>query len=372
MPKNYKFVLFTLLSAIVLSSCNRASQEVIVSPSNDNIQFQGRTDHTHPDSVLIYWPGSQITFKFKGTGAKAALVDEKGENYFHVIVDGKPEKVLQLAQGDSLYQLAENLKDTVHILSLYKRTEAHEGGTAFTKLWLTGKSTLLPPPEKPDLKILFYGNSITSGMGNEDTSRIYNDSSFFKNNYLAYGAITARNLDAQYQSISLSGIGITISWFDLIMPEVFNRINPLDSTSIYDMQEYNPDIVVINLFQNDSWLINRPDHEQFLRRFPDGEKPGRNELIQAYLNFSRTLMAHYPNAHFIFALGSMDATREASEWPGIVTESVQELKQLTRNEKLHTVYFPYTRTPAHPVVKEHKAMAELLTTYILENILTQE
>jgi len=363
-----KYFAFFLL-AILLGACGSIQRDITVHPSNENIQYEGRTDHSNPDSVLMFWPGTNITFKFKGTGARALLIDEKGENYFNVIVNGEPKKVIHLAQGDSVYTLVENLHDTVHIISLVKRTEAHEGGTAFKKLWLSGKTSLLPPPEKPDLKILFYGNSITTGMGNEDTTRVHNDSSLYKNNYLAYGAVTARNLNAQYQSISLSGIGITISWDKYIMPEVYNRINPFDSTSIYDMQAYKPDIVVVNLFQNDSWLINRPDHEQFLRRFPEGNRPTHDELVQAYINFSRTLFGHHPNAHFIFALGSMDATRESSTWPAIVAEAVQELEQLTRNQKLHTLFFPFTKTPAHPVVEEHKVMADQLTKYIKANIL---
>jgi len=65
----------------------------------------------------------------------------------------------------------------------------------------------------------------------------------------------------------------------------------------------------------------------------------------------------------------MDATRESSTWPAIVAEAVQELEQLTRNQKLHTLFFPFTKTPAHPVVEEHKVMADQLTKYIKANIL---
>ena len=359
-----------LIALSFLSSCNSiVEEEIILEASNENIQYEGRIDKTNPDSVLMFWAGTSFTFRFKGTGVKATLVDEKGENYFNVILDGEPVKVLQLEKGPKEYVVAENLEDTVHTLQLFKRTEAHEGGTAFTELQLKEHPKILSPPEKPELKLLFYGNSITSGMGNEDTSRERNDSALFKNNYMAYGAMTARNLDAQYQCISLSGIGITISWFEQIMPKVYNRVNPFDSTSIYDMKNYKPDIVVVNLFQNDSWLVNQPDHEQFARRFPSGEKPSRDDIIEAYTSFAKTLIRHYPKADFIFALGNMDATREGSEWPEMLTEAVHQLRGIAPKDDLHTIFFPYKETKAHPTVEEQKAMARQLTAYIREVIL---
>jgi hypothetical protein len=33
-------------------------------------------------------------------------------------------------------------------------------------------------------------------------------------------------------------------------------LDPVDSTSKWDFSGYTPDVVVINLFQNDSWLVN--------------------------------------------------------------------------------------------------------------------
>jgi hypothetical protein len=56
-----------------------------------------------------------------------------------------------------------------------------------------------------------------------------------------------------------------LSWFPLIMPEMYDRADPTDSTSKWDFSKYTPDVVVINLFQNDSWLARRHDFPEFKR-----------------------------------------------------------------------------------------------------------
>ena len=75
------------------------------------------------------------------------------------------------------------------------------------------------------------------------------------------------NFDAEYQCICKSGIGITISWDPLIMPEMYNRLIPTDSNSKWDFSLYQPDVVVINLLQNDTWLVNLPEYVEFKKRF---------------------------------------------------------------------------------------------------------
>lgn len=62
----------------------------------------------------------------------------------------------------------------------------------------------------------------------------------------------------------------------------------------------------------------------------------------------------------------MDATREGSEWPEMVTEAVHQLRNKTRKDDLCTIFFPYKETEAHPTVKEQKAMARQLTAYVRE------
>ena len=42
-----------------------------------------------------------------------------------------------------------------------------------------------------------------------------------------------------------------VGWFPEIMPEIYDRLNPMEPNSKWDFIKYSLDIVVINFFQND-------------------------------------------------------------------------------------------------------------------------
>ena len=132
--------------------------------------------------------------------------------------------------------------------------------------------------------------------------------STYTNNYLSYAAITARHFDAEYHCICKSGIGITVSWHPLIMPEMYDRLIPTDPSSKWDFSLYKPDVVVVNLFQNDSWLVNMPEYDEFKVRFGT-EAPNDDEIIAGYQQFIANLRQKYPYANIICSLGCMDAVK---------------------------------------------------------------
>jgi hypothetical protein len=237
------------------------------------------------DSVLqareIYWPGTFLSLKFMGDSLSVTLEDQHGDNYFNVLVDDTLTEVLHLEQGKKTYVLATKLKDGEHTVELHKRNDWTYGWTRFYGFDLNGNASL--PQEPKDQFIEFYGNSITTGYGN---------------NYLAYGALTARNTESAYSCISHSGIGIMVSWHNLIMPEEYNRLNPANAESLWDFSSRQPDIVVVNLLQNDSWLVELPEHEQFIRRFGD-TAPNSDQIIEAYAAFLQSLRGEYPDAEII-------------------------------------------------------------------------
>ncbi len=329
-------------------------------------RYEGRVGVSEDKFPVFYWAGSSATIKFTGTELGVTLNDEKGENFFQVIVDGHEEFpiLIDCEQGEKYYQLAYGLPKGEHIAYMVKRTEPWEGSTTFKGFKVNGEILPLPKSDK-EIKIEFYGNSITSGMGNEDLSDYgrQNGNPRYKNHYLSYASIASRYLNAEHRSISLSGIGILVSWDAFIMPEIYNRTNPFDEKSKWDFSQWTPDIVVINLFQNDSWLVEKPDHEQFKLRFPNGKKPSDKEIVKAHMDFVKSIRKEYPNAKIICALGSMDATREGSQWPGYVEQSVDKLKQ-KGDDKLYVMFFPHNGHPAHPTVYHHFEMAKQLEQFI--------
>jgi hypothetical protein len=359
-----KSKILAVLMATVVSACitiEKSSDRITtVKPSNDSLHYEGRLKNTD-DSTTIYYPGSGVTFSFAGTNAKVWLRDEAAKSYFNVVIDGDSLRFFSPDSTKRLYVLAENLPDTIHTISLVKRNEWDQGKSWFYGLEIRG--ALLAPPARSGKKIEFFGNSITAGYAIEDYTGGDSPDSTFTNNYFSYAAITARHFNADYYCTSKSGIGIMVSWFPLIMPEVYDRLDPLDPASKWDFSVMQPDVVVINLFQNDSWIVKMPDHESFKARF--GTKaPTETEIVAAYKDFVQRIRGVYPSAHIICALGSMDATKEGSPWPGYVSKAVAELS----DKKIVTHFFPFTNKAGHPRKEDNEAMARSLIQFLETNV----
>ena len=338
-----------------------SAQNNLVRFDDMRLTYSGRTSFK-TDAAELTWPGASVKINFSGDGISAVLKDQDTSNYYQVIVDEKIVGKLHPDTSKKVYELISGLSAGKHTLELFKRTEWDKGKTLFYGFMPIKEALVLPASKLPKRKIEFYGNSITCGYATEDYKT---DSSigYFENNYVSYAAITARHFNAQYSCIAKSGIGLMLSWFPLIMPEMYDRLDPTDSTSKWDFTKYTPDVVVINLFQNDAWLTQRPDFPEFKHRF--GTKaPSEKDIIQTYKTFVQNIRGKYPKASLICALGSMDATQTGSPWPGYIEKAVKELK----DRKIYTHFFPYKNTPGHPKVAEQQQMADSLIAFIDENI----
>ncbi len=355
----YKIRFFILL--IVLASTSFA-QKQFVAYNDSAIAYQGRIQF-RADAAELIWSGTSATLRFEGTSVSAILQDLDTANYYNIIVDQQFVGKFHVSKEKKSYILASDLSAGIHTVQLFKRTEWDKGKTLFFGFELPADAKVLAKAHAKKRKIEFYGNSITSGYANEDNTGQDRWWGYYQNNYETYAAITARHFDAQYYCNSKSGIGIVISWFPFVVTDVYDRTDPTDSTSKWDFSRYQPDVVVINLFQNDSWLVNRPEHEMF-KHFFGNKAPSKEAIIEAYKNFVAAIRGKYPNASIICALGSMDATREGSVWPGYIQKAADQLN----DKKVYTHFFPFKNTGGHPNVAEQQAMAESLVNFIEQNI----
>ena len=359
MLKNH---LITFLLVVLVSV---SYGQTFVPFSQKNIAYMGRIETVENQCINIFWPGTSATLNFEGTDAKAILKNGDGTTYFYAIVDGDSEHAKKI-KPDTIktsYMLASGLKKGKHSVQIYKLTD-NTTVTSFYGFELNEDARVLNSNLPGKKKIEFYGNSITAGHG-VDVPDGQNDSGApeFFNNYLTYAAVIARHYNAQYSNISRSGIGVMLSWFPIIMPEMYDRLNPGDPNSKWDFSKYTPDVVVINLFQNDSWLINNPAHEQFKAMFGT-TRPDEQTIIKAYQDLVLKIRAKYPKASIICALGSMDATQKGSSWPGYIETAVKSLG----DSEIYTHFFPYKNTGGHPKVAEQKVMADDLIGFIDKNI----
>ena len=350
-------MLFISLSALLIG-CS-AKNELIISASNSDISYSGRIDTSGAESAGLNWSGSSIKINFEGTSIAALLQDATGDNYYNVILDNDSLFILRPETTKQYHVLASNLSEGSHTIEIFRRTEWDRGQTDFYGFKINTNAKLLAKSAPKKRKIEFYGDSITAGYAVEDTSGSDRSDSTYTDNYATYAAITARHFDAEYQCICKSGIGITVSWDPLIMPEIYDRLVPTESTSKWNFSLYRPDVVVVNLFQNDSWLVNLPDHPEFIKRFGD-KTPDEDFLINAYQQFIVGLRTHYPTANIICSLGSMDATKPGSLWPGYVEAAVANLE----DTHIYTHFMPYEESTAHPSIQQQINMADSLIQFI--------
>ena len=351
----------TLLSVITISNFLLAQTNVV--PFNHpNLYYQGRIKQL-PDAAEFSWSGNSVTIHFMGTGIAAILKDADTSNYYNSIIDGKTITKIHLDKNKHSYTLASRLPKGEHMVQLFKRTEWEKGKTWFYGFEMPAGTTLLPLPEIQKRKIEFYGNSILCGYAMEDVSHSDSYKGIYENNYLSYAAVTARHFNAQYSCIGKSGIGVMISWFPMIMSDMYNRLDATDPTSKWDFTKFTPDVVVINLLQNDVRLVTMPQHPEFKHRF-GLLPPTESFIVAAYKNLVQLLRNKYPNAHIICELGDLDVAKTNTPWPGYVQKAVTQM----HDKKVYTHFFDYKNSPSHPTAIDHQVMANSLIAFIEKTV----
>jgi lysophospholipase L1-like esterase len=341
-------------------------------PSDPLIQYTGRINHEDPKNTVFAYPGVSIRAAFQGTAINAMFQDYSSgtaasSNYFNVIIDGGAPKVLQLNPDQTIYALAKGLTDGNHTVELFKRTEALNGKVAFNGFLLVKGKKLLPPAPLPARRIEFIGDSQVCGYGNESSGNPPVDgfTSIKENNYLAWGAITARNLNAQYSCVAFSGRGLFRNFSGTttgVVPELYDQIIPDDAGVLWDHTKYTPDVIVVNLGTND----------YSAEASNSAYKVGPTFTI-AYNAFLAKLRGYYPTTVIICHVGVMmndGYPSGAKAWTRIQTD-VKSIVA-TKNQSGDSKIYYYSSDPQsapfgedyHPTVATHERVAAGLTDYI--------
>ncbi|WFR58832.1 cellulose binding domain-containing protein [Anaerocolumna sp. AGMB13025] len=327
-----------------------------VTPVPDsNVLFIGRFDTSDPAGPKFSWGTTTIKADFQGTGISVNL-KSTGDNWFEVIIDGNVKTPINVtAQSSSPILLASGLTNGNHTVELVKRTEAWVGDVQFLGFTVTNGS-LLAAPTPASRRIEFIGDSITCGYGNEGTSQYQSFTTRNENSYQAYGAITARLLEADPITVSWSGKGVIRNYggdTTDVMPSIYSRVLAYDSTLQWNPSQWIPQVVVINLCTND-YSIGIPD---------------RTAFTTAYSNLVARIRTQYPDAHIYCAMGPMlsgDSQSSARDYiRGVVND-----KNSAGDPKVHYIEFPVQEWANgygedwHPSLITHQLMADQLAARI--------
>lgn len=360
---------------------NTPNDEVNFNVTEDNVRLLGRT-YTDPADGFTYfsWSNAGFEFKFYGTGAEAYLntsipaneIENNEDNMpiLSIYLDGKdaPEEVYQvfrLDKKEGWYTLADGLEEGYHTITVLKRNRSYFGmlvGVASGVKQLKIKhGNLDKAPECRKLKLEVIGDSISCGDG------IYADINKYGgtqgDGWSTYAAEAARNLDADLNTIAISGNGLISSLFGaplLNLPDQFpytdKQIYKNDGKEVrWEFSKYQSDVIVINLGTNDRAGVG------------EGKMFTEQDFENTYVDFMEYIKNVYPHCKIIACLGAM-----GSELKPSIEKAVGRVNG-KGEEYAYTLWF----TPdidkdglsgdcTHPSLEAHKRYGIQLTNKIKE------
>ena len=333
---------------------NKSERAHFFSADNKLIQYVGRIDFNDRKLPRYWQPGVYVKARFTGTFCNVIVNDEmlwgKNHNYLEIVVDDTVLYRLETKGKRDTIRVANGLSNGSHTILIAKNTEANIGYLEFVGLQC---KSLLPLDKKPTRKMEFIGNSITCGASADESEipcgkGVWQDQ---HNAYLAYGPVTARNLNAQWILSSVSGIGLIHSCcnMDIVMPQVYDNINMRNKNDSlkWNFANYQPDVVTVCLGQNDGVQ----DSTLF---------------CTAYMQFLQRLRGDYSKVKIVCLTSPMaDSLLAASERKYL--SSIVNFMNKKGDQNVSYFFFAkryFHGCDSHPDVREHKEIAAELTAYI--------
>ncbi len=332
---------------------------------NEFLDYSGRV-YYETDKAVFSFPCSYVKVKFKGCYLKA-IVDNKHlywDNYVGVIVDGKQSKVKLLNEdGKQEIELVNTQNKAEHEVMIFKRQDScHELGFYGFE---ADAATLIIFPKKPQIKLEFYGDSVSAGEISEAIDYVGKpDPQWHKgelsNSYYSYAWLTARKLNAQLHDIAQGGIALldNTGWFNepdyIGMESVYDKIryNPAFGESTkWDFSKYTPDVVIVALGQNDS----HPN--DYMAK--DYQCQQAKKWREQYRNFVLKLKTIYPDAHIVLCTTILEHHKN---WDISIDEVCNGIADI----KIHHFLFDNNGngTPGHVRIQEAEKMADELAEFI--------
>ena len=352
MLKRFTYTLFILYAGLLPAIAKKHAFIKLFGADNKYIQYVGRVDFSNAKAPRIWAPGVYITAKFKGAKCVILINDEaagKNHNYLELVIDGKSPYRIKLANKVNVINVPDGLTDGEHTLLICKDTESNIGYIDFLGLRC---ANLLAPPAKPQRKIEYFGDSITSGTGMDLSVIPCGKGEWYDehNAYTSYGALTSRNLDAQWQLTALAGVGLVHSCCNMkvLMPQIFDKVYLIADSIKWDFNDYQPDVITICLGQNDG-----PNQDSTL-------------YCNAYISLIKAIRIHCPNADIICLTSPMGDKTLTAVLKRYLTAIASNLNA-AGDKKVYKFFFSKSYNHGcggHPDMADHQLIAGELTAYI--------
>jgi lysophospholipase L1-like esterase len=321
-----------------------------ISASDRCFLYEGRFDFSDANSPVVIWQASRISIDFEGDTLTLIFDGAKAQNFFNAQIDGTTT-IVEVNEGTPPKGTTfAGLGKGRHHLVLFKRSEANAGTVRFRGVQIgDGAQAWKPAPIAYKLKMEFIGDSKTVGACNEDGNTDQWDNRRTHNAALSYAAMTADTFKADHRNIAVSGMGIVTGYQEIKAGEMWNRIYPKASSLPADLNAWTPDVVFVNLGENDE-SFTRTHNQPFPADFNDG-----------YISLVRAIRAAYPKAPIVLLRGgTMSGVNSAplnQSWKYIV-------EQLESGDKNISHYVFKYQAKLHPRVAEDRKLADELIDWL--------
>ncbi|KAK8086240.1 SGNH hydrolase-type esterase domain-containing protein [Apiospora phragmitis] len=338
-----------------------ASAYIATAACAESYRFLGRVN---PATRELTWPATGIAVSFTGTSASIPITSQWGDVSIEMVVDSGEPVAIDHVSGTSID--TPKLSAGPHTVEIRKKSEANFGSLFLGEPTAPDGGALSPPLEAaPARRIELIGDSITVGYGLEGVFPCTNTADK-EGATKTYGALTARNLSADYSIVAWSGKGLTRNYVSAtpdtspLMPALWTRYGANDADGSYDFRT-PVDIVVINLGTNDF-------------SFAEGVRPQLDAAAYtaAMVEFATAVHDKYPDAAVFItsspSLGDDSAEQQKTKQVNALQDAVAQL-----GFKAHFVNFATQDASNnnigcdyHPSANTHQQMAVVLTDAIKE------
>jgi lysophospholipase L1-like esterase len=354
MKRPISLVFFLLIQTAVAFASHKKADLKLFQADNKNIRYVGRVNFSNKLKPRIWAPGVYIKARFKGSYCEIILNDEvrggNNHNYLEIVIDdGKPYRI-QTTGKENVIKVPGGLTDTEHTILICKDTESNIGYIDFIGFRC---ESLLPLPPRPKRKIEYFGDSITSGTGMDQSVIACDKGQWYDqhNAYMSYGARTSRNLNADWQLSALAGVGLIHSCCNMkvVLPQIYDKVLLAADSISWNFKNYQPDVVSICIGQNDG--------------------PQDSTLFcGTYVKLITSIRQHYPKADIICLTSPMGDQALTPVLKRYLT-GITNYLNTHGDKKVHKYFFSkqyHNGCGGHPDMDEHKLIADELTAYIKE------
>ncbi len=281
-------------SSIAQAETPLIGQRLLNTHTSGRMAFSAKIDKS-PQAVRIVttetyqWPGTYMETAFDGPEVSLQLNDSA--NILNVLIDHQVKETLN--RPGEVVKTYKDLGPGQHVIRLERLTETQDATGTFAGFFAPDKGPVLAVRTRTK-QIEFIGDSYTVGYGNTAGKRSCTRDEIWvtTDTSKAFGPLTAKHYNADYQINAYSGRGIVRN-YDGFAGDTLPGLYPyalFDGKTIYNDPSWSPQVITIALGTND---FSTPVHAGEKWKTQDELT---NDYEATYVSFVKSLRAKNPNA----------------------------------------------------------------------------